>query len=146
MEDPPSPLVIEGGCPHTDRNFGVDWDYELIIGERTSDNIVIKNKHATQDTINADSGCNMTVAIAVDPSEVVVNSISAFLSNGKIKVSDHSIKFDKVIKVKKRFLFLLELGIQLPKLKKGTYNFIVKVANNDELQTYFITKIKIFKP
>lgn len=63
-----------------------------------------KNKHADQETVNADSGCNFTVSIncCVDY-EVVVNSMSAFMSTGKIKVTDHSIKFDKVIKLKERF-------------------------------------------
>jgi len=148
LSEPPSPITVEGCGPHSTRGYSVDWDYQLVIGERVSDNIVIKNKHAEQDKVNSDSECNITVAIncCSGENDLVVNSMSAFMSSGKIKVSDHAIKFEKIIKLKQRFLDRIELGLKLPKLKSGTYNFIVKVTNNDELQSLFITKIKIFKP
>lgn len=144
-------ITADMGCgSKASRAFSVDWDYELSHGDPSAA-LVTKNEHASQENINAGSGnCPMTVEVlSASGEDVIVDSLSAFMSKGKIKVTDHSIKFDKIIKMKLRFGYDRtsppEIGLTVPKVKSGTYNFIAVVKNNDELQSYYITKIKISK-
>lgn len=121
---PPSPITARCGT-HATRSYSFDWDYQIEKGDHTSDNFVIKNKNAKQDTVNAEPGCGITVEINNSGGDdVIVDAISAFMSKGKIKTTDHNIKFDKTIKMKVRFGYSHasppEIGLTVPKLKSGT--------------------------
>jgi hypothetical protein len=135
------------GCS---QSAAFSWDYKLHRGDEGGDkgNVIVKNKQSSEDSLRAKVGCKIAIDRAAEDDEEKIDHISMFLTKEKIKVTDHSIKFSKIIQFKD--------GIEntdspafvngiVPKIKSGSYNFVVAVINNEELETYYIAKITISK-
>lgn len=124
-------------------NYGFDVDYIIRHGDPFPGTDISKNEGATQETAQAKIGQRIEAFISDSQENGHVDSANMFLTKDKIKVSDHSIKFGKIINFQLNDLCCDVLHGDIPKIKKGTYSLVVHVKNNDELEKFYIDKIKI---
>lgn len=126
-------------------SYSFDVDFVVTHGDPFPGTDVSVNKDAAQETAHAKIGQRISADIAVSPQNGHVDSAHMFLTKDKIKISSHSIKFGKIIKFQLNDLCCDVIHGDIPKIKKGTYSLVVQVKNNDELERYYVDKIKISK-
>lgn len=130
--------------------YSFDVDYIVDNGDEF---VVSKNKQATQETVHAKVGKPYQYRIIGDVNSAdnqELQGVKMFLTKDKIKATDHSIKFGKVYNLKNirqpcnenhecSFSFSGDIPSNT---KKGAYSLVYHTFY-DELQKYYITKIKI---
>ncbi len=126
-----------------DKIYSFDLDFSLVYGEDHR-NTLVKNSHPTQDTVLAKKDWLINGDFNSESTNSQINTVKAFLTKDKIKISSDSVKFGKIYNLKDLQCFSKCSSFfgHVPSVKKGSYS-LVYVARADELDKFYITAISI---
>lgn len=126
-----------------DRLYSFDFDFSLLYGE-DGKNTVVRNKNPTQDTVSVGKGWLISGDFNSESTVRQINSVKAFLTKDKIKVTSDKVQFGKIYNLKDLQCFSKCSSFygHVPNVKKASYS-LVYIAKGDEIDKFYITTISV---